>query len=64
MNRTLEDLTRMGSVPQDVYRVIREAIARTGKESGHLFEPEHAAHYQALAVAMALKGAGYSIEKS
>ena len=59
----LDKLTRDGSVPQDVYRIMREAIRRAGEQSGRLYEPGQEAHYMALAAAMSLKAAGYAIEK-
>ena len=60
----LDRLTRDGSVPQDVYRIMRDAIQRTAEQSGRLYEPGHEAHYMALAAAMSLKAAGYTIEKA
>lgn len=63
MDEELERLTRNGTVPQDAYRAMREAIQRVTEQSGRLYEIGHEAHYQALAAAMALKAAGYSIEK-
>ena len=60
----LDRLTRDGSVPQDVYRIMRDAIQRTADQSGRLYEAGHQAHYMALAAALALKGAGYTIEKA
>ena len=59
----LEQLTRDGTVPQDAYRAIRDAIQRAGEQSGRLYDVGHEAHYQALAAVMALKAAGYSITK-
>ena len=64
MDEELERLTRDGTVPQDAYRAMREAIKRVTEKSGRSSEPGHAAHYQALAAAMALKAAGYSIQKT
>jgi hypothetical protein len=64
MNDDLERLTQDGSVPQEVYRIMRDAIQRTAEQSGRLFQPGQEAHYMALAAAMSLKAAGYSIEKS
>ena len=64
MDEDLEQLTRNGSVPQEVYRVMRDAIQRAGEQRGRLYEFGQEAHYQALAAAMALKAAGYSIEKA
>lgn len=60
----LDRLTRDGSVPQDVYRIMRDAIQRTAEQSGRLYESGHEAHYMALAAAMSLKAAGYTIEKA
>jgi hypothetical protein len=59
-----ERLTRDGTIPQEVYRVMRDAIQRTAEQSGRLFQPGQEAHYMALAAAMSLKAAGYSIEKT
>ena len=65
MNRDdLDQLTQTGSVPQEVYRVMRDAIQKTAEQSGRLYERGHEAHYMALAAAMALKAAGYSIERA
>jgi hypothetical protein len=64
MDDELDRLTRDGSVPQEIYRVMRDAIQRASEQSGRLFQPGQAAHYQALAAAMALKAAGYSIGKA
>lgn len=64
MDRDLERLTRDGSVTQEVYKIIREAIKAAGEQRGRLFEVGQEAHYQAMAVAMSLKAAGYSIEKT
>jgi hypothetical protein len=41
-----------------------EAIQRVTEQNGRLYEPGQEAHYQALAAATALRGAGYSIEKT
>lgn len=60
----LERLTRNGSVPQEVYRIMRDAIHHTAQQSGRLFQPGQEAHYMALAAAMSLNAAGYMIEKS
>jgi hypothetical protein len=60
----LDQLTRTGSVPQEVYRVMRDAIQKTAEQSGRLYEKGHEAHYMALAAAMSLKAAGYAIEKA
>jgi hypothetical protein len=60
----LDRLTRNGGVTQEVYRLIREAIKAAGEQSGRLYDVGHEAHYQALAAAMALRAAGYSIEKT
>ena len=64
MDEELERLTRYGTVPQDAYRAMREAIERVTDQSGRLYEVGQEAHYQALAAAMALRAAGYSIEKT
>lgn len=64
MDNELERLTRDGTVPQDAYRAMREAIERVTEQSGRLYEAGQEAHYQALAAAMALRAAGYSIEKT
>jgi hypothetical protein len=64
MDEELERLTVAGTVPQEAYRAMREAIERVTEQRGRLFEAEHEAHYQALAAAMALRSAGYSIEKA
>ncbi|WP_375404295.1 hypothetical protein [uncultured Sphingomonas sp.] len=64
MDDVLDQLTRDGSVPQEVYQVMRDAIQRTAAQSGKLFQPGQEAHYMALAAAMALKSTGYSIEKT
>jgi len=63
MDDEIDRLTRDGSVPQEVYRVMRDAIQRAGEQRGRLYEFGQEAHYQAIAAAMALKAAGYSIEK-
>jgi hypothetical protein len=63
MDKELENLTRDGTVPQDAYRAMREAIERVTEQSGRLFEAAQVAHYQALAAAMGLRAAGYSIQK-
>jgi len=60
----LDRLTLTGSVPQDVYRIMRDAIQKTAEQKGRLYEEGHEAHYMALAAAMSLKAAGYSIEKA
>ena len=64
MDKDLERLTRDGSVSQEVYRIMRDAIQRAGEQSGRHYEMGHEAHYQALAAAMALKAAGFCIEKT
>jgi len=64
MDEELERLTRYGTVPQDAYRAMRQAIERVTEQSGRLYEVGQEAHYQALAAAMALRAAGYSIEKT
>ena len=60
----LERLTGDGTVPQDAYRAIRDAIQRAGEQSGRLYDVGHEAHYQALAAILALKAAGYAILKT
>jgi hypothetical protein len=64
MDDQLERLTRDGTVPQDAYRAMREAIERVTEQSGRLYEVGQEAHYQALAAGMALRAAGYSIQKT
>ncbi len=64
MDEELERLTHYGTVPQDAYRAMREAIERVTEQSGRLYDVGQEAHYQALAAAMALRAAGYSIEKT
>lgn len=64
MARSLEDMMLDGSIPDDVYRVMRDAIRKAGEERGRLFEVGQEAHYQALAAFVALKAAGYTIRKS
>jgi hypothetical protein len=64
MDKDLERLTRDGTVPQDAYRAMREAIQRVTDQSGRLYDAGQEAHYQALAAAMALRAAGYSIQKN
>jgi hypothetical protein len=64
MDDELDRLTRDGSVPQEIYRVMRDAIQRAGEQRGRRYEIGQEAHYQALAAALALKAAGYSIAKS
>ena len=59
----LDRLTRDGTVPQDAYRAVRDAIQRTREQSGRLYDAGHESHYQAVAAIMALKAAGYSIVK-
>jgi hypothetical protein len=63
MDDDLERLTRGGTVPQDAYRAMREAIERVTQQRGRLCDAGQEAHYQALAAAMALRAAGYAIEK-
>lgn len=63
MDKELEQLTLDGTVPQDAYRAMREAIQRVTDQSGRLYDAGQEAHYQALAAAMALRAAGYSIQK-
>lgn len=64
MDNEIDRLTRTGTVTQEVYRVVREAIKQATEQSGQLYEVGQEAHYQALAAVMALKAAGYSIEKT
>jgi hypothetical protein len=64
MAQSLEQLTIDGSIPDEVYRLMRDAIKKAGDERGHLFEVGQEPHYQALAAFLALKAAGYSIQKS
>ncbi|MCW1429939.1 hypothetical protein [Novosphingobium sp. JCM 18896] len=64
MAQSLEQLMMDGSIPDEVYRLMRDAIQKAGDQRGHLFEAGHEAHYQALAAFLALKAAGYSIQKS
>ena len=64
MDNELERLTRHGSVPADAYRAMRDAIQKAGEQAGRAYEIGQQAHYQALAAAMALRAAGYSIEKA
>jgi hypothetical protein len=64
MDDQIERLTRGGTLPQDAYRAMREAIERVTQQSGRLYEVGQEAHYQALAAAMALRAAGYSIQKT
>ena len=64
MDKELDRLTREGTVPQEAYRAMREAIERVTAQSGRLYEAGQEAHYQALAAAMALRAAGYAIEKA
>lgn len=61
---SLDELTSGGSVPQEIYRIMRDAVQRAGEQSGRLYEAGQEAHYMALAAAMSLKAAGYSIEKT
>jgi hypothetical protein len=64
MVEQLERLTREGTVPQDAYRAMREAIERVTQQSGRLYQLGQEAHYQALAAGMALRAAGYSVQKT
>lgn len=64
MNDALERLTRNGSVPNDIYILVRDAIKRAGEEAGKLYEFGQEPHYMAIAAVMALRAAGYSIEKT
>ena len=59
----LDRLTRNGSVTDEVYRIMRDAIRRAGEQSGRLYDAGQEPHYMALAAAMSLKAAGYSIVK-
>jgi hypothetical protein len=63
MANTLDQLTVDGSIPDEVYRLMRDAIQAAEEERGHLFKAGHEPHYQAIAVFFALKAAGYSIQK-
>jgi uncharacterized protein (UPF0147 family) len=64
MDDILDRLTRDGTVPQEVYRVMRDAIQRTAEQSDLWFQSGQDAHYMALAAAMSLKTPGYSIQKT
>ena len=64
MDDDLERLTRNGSVPNEIYILMREAIKRAGEQAGRLYERGQEPHYMALAVGMSLRAAGYSIEKT
>ena len=64
MTHSLDQLTVGGSIPDEIYRLMREAIKKAGHGSGHLFEAGQEAHYQAIAAFFALKAAGYTIQKS
>lgn len=64
MDDQLERLIREGTVPQDAYNAMRDAIERVTQQSGRLYEVGQEAHYQALAAAMALRAAGYSLQKT
>jgi hypothetical protein len=64
MDDDLENLTRNGTVPQEIYRVVRDAIERATTQSGRLYDAGQEAHYQTLAAVMALRQAGYAIEKA
>lgn len=61
MVQSLEELMMDGSIPDEVYRLMRNAIQKAGDQRGHLFEAGQEAHYQAIAAVVALKAAGYSI---
>lgn len=50
-------------VTNDVYIILREAIAKAAEQSGKLYEKGQEPHYMALAAAVALRQAGYSITK-
>ena len=64
MDDDLERLTRNGSVSNEIYITVREAIKHTAKQSGRLYEAGQEPHYMAIAAVMALRAAGYSIEKT
>lgn len=64
MVQSLEQLMMDGIISDEVYRLMRDAIQKAGEQRGHLFEAGQEAHYQAIAAALALKAAGYSIQKS
>ncbi len=64
MTISFDQLTLDGSIPDEIYRLMRDAITKAGDESGHLFEAGLGAHYQAIAAFFALKAAGYAIHKS
>jgi len=64
MDDELDRLTRDGSVLPGAYRVMRDAIKRAGEQSGRLYDVGHEAHYQAVAAMIALRAAGYTIEKA
>jgi hypothetical protein len=63
MRKSIDQLTLDGSIPDEIYRSMRDAIKKAGEESGHLFETGQEAHYQAIAAFFALKAAGYHIHK-
>jgi hypothetical protein len=50
MANTLDQLTVDGSIPDEVYRLMRNAIQAAEEERGHLFKAGHEPHYQAIAV--------------
>lgn len=64
MDKPLDQLTIDGSIPDEIYRLMRDAIQAAGEEGGHLFQAGQEPHYQAIAAFFALKAAGYSIHKS
>jgi hypothetical protein len=64
MDEDIERLTRNGSVSNEIYITVREAIKHAGAQSGRLYEPGQEPHYMAIAAVMALRAGGYSIEKT
>jgi len=64
MAQSIGHLMMDGSIPDEVYRLMRDAIQKAGDQRGKLFEIGQEAHYQALGAFVALKAAGYSIRKS
>lgn len=51
-------------VTNEIYIIVRDAIKAAGDQRGIAFEPQHESHYMALAAVVALKKAGYAIEKT
>ncbi|GAA4762942.1 hypothetical protein GCM10023219_03980 [Stakelama sediminis] len=47
----------------ELYMLVRDAIRRAEEQKGRLYEDGHQSHYMALAALLALKKAGYRIEK-